>query len=218
MTQGAHWMDRVMHDLRGPLMPLQTAAYLLKHERGQLDAQREQELIDIIQRQSQRMARMLVEFGDWTRAQQQRLLRVSARCEIPAILDQAIGAVPGCAIDPVLDARCAVACVNVDELRLVQALGTLVGYSHARDATTTLHAGCANMQLTLLIRDRGVLLDPAQIDTLLDQPEAAPRDEGLGLGMMLARSIFDGHGGSVRATSMADGLLIACQLPLADEA
>ena len=32
------WLDRVAHDLRGPLTPLQTAAWLLKSERQNLDA------------------------------------------------------------------------------------------------------------------------------------------------------------------------------------
>lgn len=215
MSTGGSTLDRVVHDLRGPLMPLQTAAYLLKHERDQLDPQRQQELIDIIQRQSQRMARMLEEFGDWSRAEQQRLLRTFSPCEPGPMLDQAIGSVPGCAIEPTLDPGCAAARIHGDEFRLTQAMRTLLEYIHARDGAATLHGTCAAGQLQLRFRDRGAPLDTAQAGSLLSQPDPAPRDEGLGLRLMLARSIIEAHGGSVEATSMPDGLVIDCRLPLA---
>ena len=51
---GLRGLERLAHDLRGPLAPLQTAAYLLRN--GQLDDTRQLELYDLIERQTRRLA------------------------------------------------------------------------------------------------------------------------------------------------------------------
>ena len=66
------WLDRLAHDLRGPLTPLQTAAYLLRS--GQVEGERQQELFVLIERQTQVLVRMIEELSDWTRVSQDRLL------------------------------------------------------------------------------------------------------------------------------------------------
>ena len=58
-TEGPAWLDRLAHDLRGPLAPLQTASYLL--QRDDLDPARRTELLVLLERQTQRLARMLDE-------------------------------------------------------------------------------------------------------------------------------------------------------------
>ena len=37
MNDRSRWFDRIAHDLRGPLSPLQTAAWLLKSDAERLD-------------------------------------------------------------------------------------------------------------------------------------------------------------------------------------
>src|SRR5690606_38079015 len=66
------WMDRVAHDLRGPLAPMQTAVYLLR-EPGIADAQRD-ELLAVLERQIQRLGGMIDEFSDLGRAGTGQLL------------------------------------------------------------------------------------------------------------------------------------------------
>jgi signal transduction histidine kinase len=77
------WLDRIAHDLRGPLMPLQTAAYLLRS--GQLDPVRQAELVDVIDRQTRQLSRMIEELGDWLRASQQRLIADAVRGALDAL-------------------------------------------------------------------------------------------------------------------------------------
>ena len=64
--EDAKWLDRLAHDLRGPLAPLQTASYLLQRE--DLDPARRQELLGMLERQTRRLGRMLDEIDDWARA------------------------------------------------------------------------------------------------------------------------------------------------------
>ena len=87
-ARGGPWFNRLAHDLRSPLSSLQTAAYLLRTDPGGATAK---ELSDIVVRQSQRMARMIDELDDWSRAQQGRLVDRGERLELGGILDMAVG-------------------------------------------------------------------------------------------------------------------------------
>ncbi len=212
MNAKPHWLDRVAHDLRGPLTPLQTAAWLLKSERQHLDAQREQELFDIIERQSRRLGRMIDEIDDWARVQQQRLLGEPMACELASMLDLAISAVPGCMIEPQLDPGSAGVCVDCDQFRMVQAFQVLVQHVHARDPNASLLVSRDADQVEVRLLDHGGAIDAKAALQLLEQPDRAPSDEGLGLRMLLARAIMEAHGGTVVAEPSADGLQLRCRL------
>ena len=212
MNDKLHWLDRVAHDLRGPLTPLQTAAWLLKSERQHLDAQREQELLDIIERQSRRLGRMIDEIDDWARVQRQRLLGEAMPCELASMLDLAISAIPGCMIEPRLEPGCAGVCIECDQFRLVQAFQVMIQHSHARDPDASLLLSRDADQVEVRLLDHGGAVDANAASQLLEQPDHAPTDEGLGLRLMLARAIIEAHGGTLVAEPTADGLLLRCRL------
>jgi K+-sensing histidine kinase KdpD len=212
MNDKAHWLDRVAHDLRGPLTPLRTAAWLLKTERQQLDPQRQQELLDIIDRQSRRLGRMIDEVDDWARVQQQRLLGEPMPCDLAGMLDMAIGAIPGCMIEPQLEPGSAGACIECDQFRVVQAFQALIQHSHGRDPNASLLVSRDADQIEVRLRDHGGSLDANAASQLLERPDHAPDDEGLGLRLMLARAIVEAHGGTLEAEATADGLLLRCRL------
>jgi K+-sensing histidine kinase KdpD len=212
MNDKMHWLDRVAHDLRGPLTPLQTAAWLLKSERQQLDPQRQQELLDIIERQSRRLGRMIDEIDDWARVQQRRALGEAMPCELTSTLDLAISAIPGCMIEPQLEAGSAGVCVECDQFRLVQAFQALIRHSHARDPEASLLIVRDADQVEVRLVDHAGALDADAASQLLEQPDRAPGDEGLGLRLLLARAIIEAHGGTVVAEPTADGLLLRCRL------
>lgn len=210
------WFDRIAHDLRGPLMPLQTAAYLLRSERstGQLDGQRQQELVEIIERQSRRLGRMIDEIGDWSRAQQQRLLGPRAACELATMIDLAIGAIPGCTVEPRLAPDCAAICVDCDQLRLVQMFKALLEYAQSRGgAAVDVRRDGDTVQVRVI--DSGELPDAAVLPALLTQPDPAPHDDGLGLRLLVARAIVEAHGGTLAVEPAASGLVLRCDLPIA---
>ena len=83
-------LERLAHDLRGPLAPLQTAAYLLRG--GQLDDAKRGELHELIERQVRRLGGMIDELDDWLRAGQDRLLGTTTRVEPVALLEVAMSA------------------------------------------------------------------------------------------------------------------------------
>jgi signal transduction histidine kinase len=215
MTTPVHWLDRLAHDLRGPLMPLQTAAHLLQS--GQVDGERQQELFAVIERQTRRLVRMIDELGDWTRTSQQRLLGLRELCEPSLLLDYArvgSGAAGAAAIvDDLADA----AVVDGDPMRLTQMLRILIEYAAARGkAPVSIALQTAGDRLRIDVRGAGAPPDPAQLAVLFEEPQADPYDEGLGLRLLIARAIAEAHGGSLIALADSNHLLLRCELPLAE--
>ncbi|MDG6348467.1 HAMP domain-containing sensor histidine kinase, partial [Luteimonas sp. 8-5] len=208
---GNTWLDRLAHDLRGPLAPLQTATYLLQRE--DLDPARRAELLAMLERQAQRLARMLDELDDWRRIGRGNLLGTRQESELALLLDHALVA-SGLAGTPVEDDGVA-AGVRVDAQRMTQVLRTLLDYSLARDGVAPALAlrrddSRSSLELTL----SGPPPADTEVATLFDQPQADPFDEGLGLRLPLAREIVRAHGGELSATVAGGRLVLRCELPL----
>lgn len=212
MNDGARWFDRIAHDLRGPLSPLQTAAWLLKGDAERLDPERRRELVEIIERQSRRLARMVDELGDWSRAEQGRLLGAREPSLLQHVVDLAVGSIPGCAVEPHVGADCTGLQVDCDQHRLLQALKSLLEYATAHDEPS-LSIACHDGLALIDIEAGNVPMDAEALPRLLEQPDPAPFDEGLGLRLLLARAIIEAHGGTLAAMDEAGRLRLACALP-----
>lgn len=206
-------LDRVAHDLRGPLMPLQTAAYLLRS--GQLDETRQRELVDVIERQTRQLARMIDELGDWMRASQQRLLGQREAC-VPALLVDYAATGAGLPSPRVHDHSDG-AEVEGDAQRLTQLLRVLLGYASAQ-GTDAPHVELARDGDR--VRIDVVVAQPAGAQaaaSLFTQPQASAYDGGLGLQMLLARAIAEAHGGTLAAVDEGGVLRLRCELPIATQ-
>jgi signal transduction histidine kinase len=72
--------------------------------------------------------------------------------------------------------------------------------------------------LEICVQDTGPGVDPEKLDLLFDRfykgDESRQRDEGnSGLGLAIAKSIVEGHGGSIQAENIpGEGLLFIIQL------
>jgi len=204
------WLDRLAHDLRGPLAPLQTASYLLQRE--DLDPARRQELLAMVERQTRRLAKMLDELDDWARATRGRLLGEAEPCELALLLDYALVG------SGIRDARVEddgnIAALEGDPQRLTQLLRTLLDFAVARGGISRIELGSGggNARLEILVRGEAT---PDVATTLLSAPQREPYDEGLGLRLLLAREIARAHGGDLAIDAVADGLRMQCTLPTA---
>jgi signal transduction histidine kinase len=209
--EDAGWLDRLAHDLRGPLAPLQTASYRLQRE--DLDPARRQELLAMLERQTRRLGRMLDELDDWAKAGRGRLLGQREPCEPVLLLDYAL---VGSGIrDVAVDDDGNIAVIDGDSHRLTQLFRILFDYAAARGgiAGVALRSGDGDARIRI-----GVGGDPAQTQDpgqLFDKPQAEPYDEGLGLRLLLAREIARAHGGELSAAAATEGIAFECRLPLA---
>lgn len=209
--------DRLAHDLRGPLAPLQTAVYLLRT--GQLDDARRDELHDLLDRQVRRLGGMIDELEDWMRIGQDRLLGSTTRVEPMQLLEVAMTSA-GCTggDPPDIDDASLLATVVGDQRRLSQLLRTLLEHARA-------HAGGATPRVLMRSDDARMALDvvaaggpPGKAGALLSQPLPDPGEDSLGLRLLVARAIAQSHGGTLDADEMDGCLRLRCTLPLATAA
>ncbi|RZA20872.1 MAG: HAMP domain-containing histidine kinase [Lysobacteraceae bacterium] len=206
-------LARIVHDLRSPLMPLRTAAWLLRSELAQ--SPRAHELAGIVERQSARLARMMDELGDWGHVTDTGFA-LDCRPVDPALaLDMAIGAIPGCAIEPHYTEQAKAMQLHADQHRFGQLLDTLIRHAmhRAGDRLPEMEVAADAGQLCIRVRDHGPPLPPAALEALLSQAQA-PFDEGLGLRLLIARRIAEAHGGTLTAEHGVDGgVALACWMP-----
>ncbi len=216
-TREVPLLDRLMHDLKGPLAPLQTAVYLLG--RDDLPPERRGELIETLDRQSRRLAQMIDEAGDWFRASQQALASRRDPCELALLIDTAIGGIAGCRVEPHIPADLDGLVITGDEVRLGQMLATLIRHASARDPEHPpglVVAPLAADGVRIIVSDWGPALDPDALTGLLEQPCPEPIDSGLGLRILIAAAIARAHQGSLTAVPREPGrgLSLVCELPL----
>ena len=206
------WLDRLAHDLRGPLAPLQTATYLL--QRDDLDEARRKELLAMLERQVRRLGAMLEDLGDWVRVGRGKLIGNTEPGEPVMQLDHAlVGA--GLAGTPVDDDG-AIAVVEGDARRLTQMLRTLLDFARARGATPVISLRSGDASIMVRIALPGVRIESP--GDLVETPEGDPFDEGLGLRLLIAREIARAHGGELSAGNDGDALVFLCELPLSGAA
>lgn len=209
--------DRLAHDLRGPLAPLQTAVYLLRT--GELDDARRDELHDLLDRQAKRLGGMIDELDDWLRAGQERLVGATTRVEPVQLLEVAMTRA-GCAggEPPDIDDDSLLAAVDGDQARLVQVFRTLLDHARAR-------AGGAPPRVRVRGDGSRVMLDViaaggpvGDAGSLFTQPLPHPDEDSLGLRLLVADAIARSHGGSLDAADEDGHLRLRCTLPLAGAA
>ena len=110
-----------------------------------------------------------------------------------------------------------------DRIQLQQVVLNLV--LNACDAMSDTHAAKRHLALAtaredgfvqLVVSDRGVGIPEDQLEQVFE-PFVTFRDQGLGLGLAISRSIVSAHRGSIRAENNVDGgATFRCFLPVAD--
>lgn len=211
-TPSVQLLERLAHDLRGPLAPLQTATWLLRQDRA--GSPPDHELLDIIDRQSSRLGEMVEEISDWVRACDGRLIARRELVAVPLLLD--LGAaldasLPDWHSGEGLDNRT----VDGDTQRLVQMLDALTGFIRARGGVAGRTAALAGTCLRLTVTG-GQPWTAGEPDRLFSAPDPEPFDQGLGMRLLVANEIARAHGGSM-GTGGSDGRAAALwvELPLA---
>jgi signal transduction histidine kinase len=215
MTSDEAWLDRLAHDLRGPLTPLQTATYLLRNDN--VDPAQQRELFALIDRQTRIMAGMIDEISDWSRLDRGVDITHRQPCDVGMLLDDALGGLPvSPSPPPQINDAAGSARVDGDPRRLVQMLCTLMAYAMSRDpsAAPVLETRVEGDRVWIELIDRGPTLDANELATLFAEPMPEPYDGGLGLKLLIAQAIARAHGGLLRAEARnAGGLRLSCELP-----
>jgi signal transduction histidine kinase len=214
------------HELRSHLAPIKNASELL--QRSTLDPATARQVAAIIERQVDGMTRLVDELlaSAQSEALQPILRRVETVVEI--IVKRSVEMV-----EPLASARRQTLLIRIptepiqiaaDETWVAQALQNVIGNA----VKYTDPGGHIEVEVkhdapavVLSVRDTGIGLAPAQLETIFDlytraaQPAARPSAGGLGIGLHLAKFVVEAHGGSIRATSegLGRGSTFVIRLP-----
>jgi K+-sensing histidine kinase KdpD len=213
------WMDRLAHDLRGPLTPMLTAVYLLREARTSA-AQRD-ELLAMMERQIQRLGGMIDEVSDLGRAEKGRLLGRVEPVDIELLVADVATRLQATPPEVSFDPGARGARVDGDVLRMGQLFISLLGLQFSRRHPEPVRARLERagdqlrMACTVHCRDADALPVPA----LLSLPHPEPQDDTLGLGLMIASAIAEAHGGRLRGdVAGPDAIELVLELPVHDTA
>lgn len=205
-------LERLAHDLRGPLSPMQTATWLLR--KGGLADDKRDELLDVLDRQSNRLSDMVQEISDWVRARDGRLLARREAVPVPLFLDLVAATTTG-APDWEQGPGLETGTLHGDVQRLVQMLSTMAGFLHARGGLAQWRAEAGEGTLALTLEAAGTW-DEGEQELVLSAPHPSPHDGGLGMGLLISKEIARAHGGSVDAGRSGQGnAKLAVTLPVA---
>lgn len=208
------FLAMLAHELRNPLAPISTGAHLLKLLHS--DNAQISQTCAIIARQVDHMTSLVDDLLDVSRVTRGLVALSTQVLDLRAVIDDAAEQ-----IRPLMTARRHRIVIDVppeptlvsgDHKRLVQVIANLLGNA----AKYTPEGGRIHLRLAIdtdqfliTVSDDGIGMEPGLVNRVFDlftQAERTPdrSQGGLGLGLALARSLVELHGGAVSAHS--DGL------------
>jgi CheY-like chemotaxis protein len=218
------------HELRNPLAPIRMAVGLLR-KIGPLDPNL-QELRDTIERQTVQLTRLLDDLLDVSRITSGKIVlrkdRVSLSVAIASAIESARPQIDSQGHELLVTTPDDPIYVQGDLARLSQVIANLLNNAAKyteRGGRITLAATREGGEAVIRIRDSGIGLTPeqaarifvmfAQIDTSLER-----RQGGLGVGLALAKTLVQLHGGRIEVESagLGKGGEFIVRLPLLREA
>lgn len=229
--QKNEFIARLGHELRNPLGPILNSAELLDHPTG--DPATARRAIELIRRQAGHMSRMIDDMLDLARIARGSIGLHLERVDLASLLMSAVE--DRRPVIEQLDIRLATALpsapvwVDVDPVRMSQIIANLLvnaGKFTGRGGSVTVALQTDDERGDAMVRivDTGVGIEPERIETLFEpfaqtRPNAPRGQPGLGLGLPLARSLAQLHGGELTASSdgPGQGAAFTLRLPIATE-
>jgi signal transduction histidine kinase/ActR/RegA family two-component response regulator len=223
-------LEILSHELRNPLFPMQLIADLLVEEPVSLDDVKRAS--GVMQRQVKHLQHLVGDLKDVASSNRGALALRQERGSLCAVVEQAIEA-----SRPLVERAGHVLCValpgvpvfvNADPVRLAQVIGNLLSNAvkfTARGGHLRVSVEARDAHAWIRVQDDGIGIEPDMLDTIFAlyaqlRPSVAGAEAGAGIGLALARSLVEMHGGTITANSAGPGKgsEFAVSLPLADPA
>lgn len=204
------------HEIRNPLASISGAAGILK--RGNASADNKQECLGILEKESQRLNKLLTNFLDFARPRLPRYQRVDPCALVQSVTVLARHAAMRQQVAIIDDLPQQLPLIDCDAEQMKQVLLNMV--LNAIQATqgggrVVVRAFVENTDLCVEVRDEGCGMSAAELDRMFE-PFFTTKESGTGLGLAVAANIVEQHGGLLRAANNADrGMTFRLELPLA---
>ena len=214
----------VSHDLANPLHGIRlNCEHLLAHP-ARDDRREGRKQLDAMARGITRMAQMIGQLSEMARIEAGHLTLMRADHPIDALLDDALDLVRPLAERKRLSlrapSRLPAAVVFADGERIAQVLSNLLGNAirfSPDGGAVTLEAVVRGDVVRVAVSDRGPGIAPAQLGHIFERYWRSDerRRNGSGLGLYIAKSIVEAHGGRIGVDSVLDeGTTVWFTLPL----
>ena len=207
------FMAMLGHELRNPLAPILSSTALLRQEVGEAQIRR----VDVIERQALHLQRLVADLLDVSRITSGKVTLRRAATDLRKAATNA-AEITG----PEMDARNQVldlelppvpAPVNGDEVRLTQVVTNLLANASRYSGAGTrvrLSIEPAGPEYVITVADEGIGMSAATLASAFDKFVQGRRGAdnvpgGLGLGLAVAKSLVDIHGGRIAAESAGEG-------------
>ena len=212
----------VSHELRTPLTIIRGEAQVTLRLKSASEADYQETLRAILQ-QSVNLSRLVDDLLLLTRAEMHQLQLQIAPVKIKTLLDTEINKWQGFDQERdfslAVDGECEDLAVMVDQQRVQQVLSILLDnaskYSQPSQAVLV-SASCKDNFITIAIKDSGVGISAAEVENIFERfVRFSKHNEGLGLGLPIAKAIVEAHGGKIVVESaLGQGSTFLVTLPV----
>jgi signal transduction histidine kinase/ActR/RegA family two-component response regulator len=208
------FMALLGHELRSPLATIALGERMIKS--GHLDAMALRGTAEMMERQTERMTRLVADLLDVARLQTGKLSLRPVTLDVSLLVQEAAEEVRAAAGARdqrlVLLHPAAGGFMFADPLRLHQVLVNLLQNAckfSPEHSEVELSVSGDEGWVTISVKDQGIGIAPSQLERIFEPfvqlPGGHGEDHGLGLGLPLTRELVRMHGGSIRAFSAGAG-------------
>jgi signal transduction histidine kinase len=194
----------IAHEVRNPLMIIKTALHALRQ--ADVSSTAMHEAIADIDEEVIRLNRIVNEVLDFARPIRFELAPVDLNALCRESADAARASEPGAEIALHLDPALAGVTTDPERLRialvnmLVNARHAVNGHGPGEGALVSLTTAAADDHVRIVVADRGVGIDVADLGHVFD-PYFTTKRGGTGLGLAIAKNIVEGLGGTITVSS-----------------
>ncbi|HEX2486040.1 MAG TPA: ATP-binding protein [Myxococcota bacterium] len=224
-TLRADFVSMVSHELRSPMAAVVGAARTLNTRDSELDATQRRAMLAIIAREAERLASLVADVLDTSKLEAGTLGYSFEELDIGELVHEAVQAAAAGQAPVRLEARAdgALPPVRGDRDRLRQVFANLVDnavkYSPP-GGEVRVSASARGSVVAVDVTDHGPGIAPEEHQLIFEKfgraNAAAPAKPGTGLGLYIARSIAEAHGGSLSVRSAPGrGATFTLTLPVA---
>ena len=211
------------HELRTPIQPILNAIYLLQS--ANVKSEKRVQYLDIIRRNTDKLGRLAEDILDVTRIESDTLKLTIEQINLYDLISNTVEEygknIQFIYPDLIINYESAVQNINVngDKLRLGQVLFILLDNAgkFTKSGSILVTSQTKSNTVRVMVKDNGPGIDPEILPQLFTK-FVTKSDRGTGLGLFIARSIIEAHGGIIWAENgvQHQGAVFLITLPLAN--
>lgn len=193
----------VSHELRTPLTSIKGFTSTLLENYDEYGTEERMRFLGIIQRQAERLERLITDFLDVSRIQQGALTLELGRVELADVAREAIAENSAQAAGREIVLTGGSALIEGDREKVLQVISNLISNSVKYGAgTITVHITDGDGEAVVVVEDEGKGVSPDQADRIFEkffqaEQGATRRASGVGLGLAIVKGMVEAHGGRV---------------------